>query len=287
MAQQYDSVSKYIISAYPQAMAKLVFSSQTVEVQETLSTEQIIVDVGYTDITLRVKRPDGTLATLHIEVQTRDSQEPMPLRMAAYHGYLLREYKMPVCGCVIYLAPNAGKTDPGHYTYEWDGYQYLMQYKVIRLIEIDGQAILETQDPGLLPLTPLMKRPNDMDADRWLDECVKATKAADVAPEVLPNLLAVLSIFSSLVYDSEQINQHIPEVMMHEFPLVQHFIEQGIKQGRQEGHQEGRQEGTEQALTAIAIAMLNDNQPIDTIVKYTGLSEAEIKQLTESVDSTT
>ena len=164
-------------------------------------------------------------------------------------------------------------------------------YKVIRLIEIDGQAILETQDPGLLPLTPLMKRPNDMDADRWLDECVKATKAADVAPEVLPNLLAVLSIFSSLVYDSEQINQHIPEVMMHEFPLVQHFIEQGIeqgiKQGRQEGHQEGRQEGTEQALTAIAIAMLNDNQPIDTIVKYTGLSEAEIKQLTESVDSTT
>ncbi len=78
---------------------------------------------------------------------------------------------------------------------------------------------------------------------------------------------------------------------MHEFPLVQHFIEQGIeqgiKQGRQEGHQEGRQEGTEQALTAIAIAMLNDNQPLDTIVKYTGLSEAEIEQLTESVDSTT
>ena len=82
---------------------------------------------------------------------------------------------------------------------------------------------------------------------------------------------------------------------MHEFPLVQHFIEQGIEQGikqgrqegHQEGHQEGRQEGTEQALTAIAIAMLNDNQPIDTIVKYTGLSEAEIEQLTESVDSTT
>ena len=66
---------------------------------------------------------------------------------------------------------------------------------------------------------------------------------------------------------------------MHEFPLVQHFIEQGIEQGREEG--------TEQALTAIAIAMLNDNQPIDTIVKYTGLSEAEIEQLTESVDSTT
>ena len=60
---------------------------------------------------------------------------------------------------------------------------------------------------------------------------------------------------------------------MHEFPLVQHFIEQGIE------------EGTEQTRTAIAIAMFSDNLPIDTIVKYTGLSEATIEPLTASVRS--
>ena len=66
---------------------------------------------------------------------------------------------------------------------------------------------------------------------------------------------------------------------MHEFPLVQRFIEQG--------REEGRKQGTEQTRTAIAIVMLNDNQPIDTIVKYTGLSAEKIQQLTESVQSTT
>lgn len=72
-------------------------------------------------------------------------------------------------------------------------------------------------------------------------------------------------------------------------------IERGRQKGRQEGHQEGhqegrqegRQEGTEQTRTAIATAMLNDNQPINTIAKYTGLSEEEIEQLTESVNSST
>ena len=56
------------------------------------------------------------------------------------------------------VLPNAGKTDPGYYAYKWAGGQYLMQYKVIRLIEIDGETILKAKDPGLLTLTPLMQR---------------------------------------------------------------------------------------------------------------------------------
>jgi hypothetical protein len=52
-------------------------------------------------------------------------------------------------------------------------------------------VVLETQDPGLLTLTPLMQRPDDRDADSWLGECVKAIKSADGAPEDLPNLLGI------------------------------------------------------------------------------------------------
>ena len=51
--------------------------------------------------------------------------------------------------------------------------------------------------------------------------------------------------------------------------------------------EQGEKRGTEQTLTTIAIAMLDDNQPIDTIAKYTGLSEAEIEQLTKSVSPST
>lgn len=54
-----------------------------------------------------------------------------------------------------------------------------------------------------------------------------------------------------------------------------------------EGAKQGIEQGTEQARTAMATAMLNDNQPIETIAKYTGLSKEEIEQLTESVNTST
>jgi hypothetical protein len=87
--QRYDNVSKHIIFKYPQSIAKLAFGGENFEVEVILATEQITIKAGYTDITLKVKRPDGTLAILHIEVQTHDSEEPMPFRMASYHGFLL------------------------------------------------------------------------------------------------------------------------------------------------------------------------------------------------------
>ena len=77
-----------------------------------------------------------------------------------------------------------------------------MQYKVVRLIKIEGQAILEEQDPGLLTLMPLMKRPKGMDANRWLGECIKATSTADVDPQDRDDLLAALGIFGGLIHDS-------------------------------------------------------------------------------------
>ena len=34
-----------------------------------------------------------------------------------------------------------------------------LRYKVLRLIDIEGETVLETRSPGLLPFTPLMKPP--------------------------------------------------------------------------------------------------------------------------------
>ena len=67
------------------------------------------------------------------------------------------------------------------------------------------------------------------------------------------------------------------------YTMADRLLDEGEKRGIKRGREEGREEGR----TTIAPAMLNDNQPIDTIAKYTGLSEAEIEQLTESVRSST
>ena len=251
MAQRYDTVSKYLIRGYPQPIAGLILGDPNVEVTESVATAHTAIQ-QHSDINFKVRYPDGTLAVLHIEVQTHDSQEPMPLRMAAYHGLLIKEHKMPVYGCVIYLHPNAGRTDPGRYAYEWDGGRYLMQYRVIRMSEIDGQAVLEARHPGLLAFAPLMKWPGELDATRWLDRCVNVVGSSEVA---VGDQLAALGILSSLIYDTEQIRQLIPEGLMHEFPLIQEFVDEaetrGIKQGIEQGIERGEKKGVIESILTL------------------------------------
>jgi hypothetical protein len=107
-----------------------------------------------------------------------------------------------------------------------------MQYKVIRLIEMDGRAVLEAQDPGLLAFSSLMKRPEDMDTTQWLDECVQVVGSSSVGPR---EQLVALGILSSLIYDTEVIKQRIPEGLMQEFPLIQEFVDEAETRGREEG----------------------------------------------------
>jgi predicted transposase/invertase (TIGR01784 family) len=83
------------------------------------------------------------------------------------------------------------------------------------------------------------------------------------------------------------------EVTEMVYSRADRLLDEGAKRGREEGIEveqgieQGIEQGTEPARTTIAITMLNDNQPIDTIIKYTGLSKEEIEQLTESVNSST
>jgi predicted transposase/invertase (TIGR01784 family) len=59
--------------------------------------------------------------------------------------------------------------------------------------------------------------------------------------------------------------------------------EEGLEEGRQEGRQEGMEVGKEQGKEEKAIEtaknMLEDDLPIETIAKYTGLTENEINDL--------
>ena len=48
---------------------------------------------------------------------------------------------------------------------------------------------------------------------------------------------------------------------------------------RKEGHAEGRAEGIDERNRAIARAMKSNNEPIDKIIQYTGLSAEDIEML--------
>ena len=56
-------------------------------------------------------------------------------------------------------------------------------------------------------------------------------------------------------------------------------LEERLRKGRKEGRAEGRKEGRREQAFAIARQMKADQEPPDKIMRYTGLTEAEIDRL--------
>ena len=229
MAQDYDNIGKKLWADHAEDLSRFVLDTDDVEVLADLGTEQQIIE-RETDITKQI-HINGHQAILHVELQLRDSTDtPMWARNAQYQGYLVGEHQMPVYSNVIYFHPRAGRNDPGGYTYTWNGYEHTNRYKVIRLIEIEGQAILERQAPGLLPFTPLMQPPARMDLERWVQACVDATRAVPVDQETQADLLYGISVFGGIVYNAELLERLIPEGLMQESKTYQRQMEKAVRE---------------------------------------------------------
>ena len=127
---------------------------------------------------------------------------------------------------------------------------------MIRLIDIDGQSILEMQAPGLLPFAPLMKRPTGISSEQWVRECISAVAAIPYDEQTQGDLLCALSLFGGIIHDPLLFKRMIREERMQESKYYQllrdEFIalgrEQGLEQGREQGLEQGREQGREQGL---------------------------------------
>ncbi len=173
----FDSASKRLVQQNPRDFVAFCFNLRNmtgVEFSdvELITPEQPTVEMRQADVLIQVKLR-GKYVLVHFEFQTTDSFDPsMALRMANYILWLVRTYRMDVYSNVIYLRPDAGRNDPGKFEQKIPGNEILVEYRVIRLADMDGQAVLDAQQTGLLPFTPLMKPPVGVDADEWLHPCI-------------------------------------------------------------------------------------------------------------------
>ena len=245
---EFDTIAKHLIHTYPADFARLALQRDDIEVVEVLDTEQ--PTVRRTDSLLRV-RVGGEEALVHHEFQTTDSTDPpMPRRMAGYIGHLIERYGLPIYSSVIYLRPDAGRTDLGYYVQERSGFRVLVQYQVIRLSELDGQRILDEGHSGLIPFAPLMQQPASVEAEGWLRQCVHRAQAVPMDETLKANYLADLAILSGLVYRLETIMTIIAEETMYESSVVQYFTEKALAQGIEQG---GRERTVEALLDVLEI----------------------------------
>ena len=250
---EFDTIAKHLIHTYPHDFARFALHQDDVEILDVIDTEQPTVETHRTDSLIRVQIGEEE-ALVHHEFQTTDSKPPMPQRMAGYIGRGIEQHGLPIYSNVIYLRPDAGRNDPGHYLQERHGYRVLVQYKVIRLSELDGQRMLDAGYSGLLPFAPLMQRPVGVDAEAWLRQCVNRAQEVPMDETVKANYLADLAILSGLVYRLETIMTIFSEATMYESSVVQYFTEKALEQGIEQGIERGgRERAVEDLLDVLEI----------------------------------
>ena len=244
----FDTASKKQVETNPQDFVNLCFKFELTNITalELITPEQPTVEMHQADILIKALRDDQEVI-VHFEFQTTDSYDPeMPLRMAGYVIRAIEVYQLPVYSNVIYLRPDAGNNDPGKFEQNLERHNISIEYQVFRLIEMDGQEILDSKPVGLIPFTPLMKRPVDMDAEQWLRRCVQTADSIDVSSK--PEYLGSLAVLGNLVYDSETILEIISEETMQQPSIVEYVAPQAREQGIQQGARETTRENILETL---------------------------------------
>ena len=252
----FDTVSKHFIQTYPADFARFALQRDDIQDVKVLDTEQ--PNVRRPDSLLRV-RVGGKDVLVHHEFQTTDSTNPsMPRRMASYIGHLIGRYGLPVHSYVLYLRPNAGRRDPGYYIQEHPDHQIVIRYKVLRLSELPGQAVLDSGSAGLLPFAPLMQPPAEQAEAAWLEQCVAKAWDASLAPSVKADVLTGLTLLSGLVYNPQTVStivskEHLMD-LMRESPFAQYLTQQAREEGIEQGIEQGeRKHAIESLLEVVAL----------------------------------
>ena len=249
---EFDTISKHLIQKYPDDFASFTLGREDVEVLAVIDTEQYTIEAHQTDSLIRVRMGDEEIL-VHNEFQTTDSTNPpMPRRMAGYIGRAIEHHGLPIYSNVIYLRPNAGQRDTGYYVQEHLDYEITIRYRVIRLIEIEGERVLKSRQSGLIPFTPLMKPPEGMASDVWLHQCIHTARTRPIIRSSRADYLAGMVALSELVHASETISEIIFKEgimdLIRESSLFQSLTQQSREEAREEGIEQGIQESIQEVL---------------------------------------
>ena len=236
--QQFDIVAKDPFYVFPEDMLRFLMNRFDFEFIEHVDSNLTTVEVRHMDVLIKV-RLEGQPVLIHCEIQTDDSRSPnMVRRNVGYLGRCYEKYGLPIYSFVLYLRSTAGHEDPGGYFQNVPGHRIIVEYQVIRLSEIDGQSILASSQPGLMPFTPLMKPPASMSGLEWTAHCAEVTQSLELDTVKRNNLLVELWVMSGLAHDRQNLLSLIPEEIMNNSTVYEMIIERGIEQGKKMGAKE-------------------------------------------------
>lgn len=215
----------------------------------------------------------------HIELQsTNDSG--INLRMAEYAlgtYRLLRKFPRQT---VLYVG-EAPLTMPD----ELRGSDFWARYRAIDVRDLDGEALLASDDVGDNVIAILTKLRDHREAVRKIVAKIGTLPESErnVATQQLV-ILAGLRRLEPMVQEEVKRMPIIIDLMENQIigPAIRKGLEQGLQEGHQKGRQEGRQEG-EGHLLRLVVQKRFGTLPDWASAKLAGLSIAEIETVGERI----
>jgi predicted transposase YdaD len=269
----YDRAFKLLTDAFPRSYAAFVLGEELVGLVEPLDRE-LTSATRRLDSLLRIAGPPPF--ALIIEAQSY-ADEKLEERLCDYCIQVIRTHRLPVSVAVLFLqrsacpdTARAGNSATWHSVPVGGRSALALEYRPIRLWELDGTAALRTLPPELAPLVPLMDH-GGRSAEQVVQACL--ARALEVpAPGTREDVYACTAALASLRYDSAVIRRLVEERMIAETPLIQELLREwteaarreaaergraeghaaGFAEGREEGRAEGRAEGEAEAAVHIA-----------------------------------
>lgn len=282
---QYDVASKRVLELGGAELLQELLGMPISRAKRIESLPGESATLRSSDYVFRVKRADGSQAIVLLELQTKWSAEKA-LRLAEYslrfrERYSRREGGPEIIPCMLLFLPHVRARSvvriPG----------LTFRFNLFKLWELDGRRALDSGSPGLLPFLPLMR--GGTGALEQAQE--KIYGAADLSRAAKADLLTSMAIFTGLKAPDlalQLINRR--RDIMIESPVYEWLREdarkevyaeaiaagreQGLAAGRAEGHAEGHAHGR----LEIARRMADSGVTREDILRWTGLSDAELRE---------
>lgn len=271
---RYDIVTKDALQKFPEDILQAVLERTDFRFIEFVDGEFTTVEIRRTDSLIKVLLGDE-LVLIHIEFQVAESTDvEMVRRNVGYLGRCYERYSLPILSHVIYLRPNAGRNDPGGYRQDVPHHRFIVEYKVIRLIEFDGKSVFDTQNAGLMPFAPLMQPPAGMERLQWAIQCNEKTKTLSLPTDIRSNLLVSQWVMSGLIYPHQAISGFLSEEVMQESSIYQHLLETTGKEHYERGLQQGAELGARQTAIKSLCGILEFRFDVPTVRAFKPTLEA-------------
>ncbi len=256
----FDNLSKFLAQQYSQDFAAWLIGEPIA-----------LTELKPTELSLEPIRADSVIllkslsVIIHSEFQT-DPDVDMGFRMADYALRIYRKFPdRRLVQVVVYLR-ETNSEEVYRTTFEANNFKH--EFQVIRLWEQPTESFLAR--PGLWPYAALTKT---LDRPSVLREVARRIDELDDRREQA-NLLAISAVMGGLSLDKDTIRRILRRNLMKESVIYQEWEQEITQRANQQARQDERE--------TIALNMLQENMPLEAIVRVTGLTIAQLQQLQAS-----